>query len=112
MIQFEIINAPDQQWAAILNQRRVTLRLRYNGTTDRWSLDLSIDDLPVLHGRRIVSEIDLLAAYNFGIGVLFAYPITPGSVPDRASLPAGLVRLFHTTEAEIEEVLADATISP
>ena len=106
MIQLTVIDAPDQQFGAILSNRRVTMRLRYNPTSERWTFDLSIDDLPVLHGRRIVTGIDLLEPFNFGIGALFALPVTPGAVPDRDALPNGTVRLYHATEAEIAAALA------
>lgn len=102
MIVFTIADEADQQFATILNGRRVTIRLRYNVTVNRWSFDLSIDDLPVLHGRRIVTGIDLLEPFQFGIGTLIAAPIKPGSLPDRDDLPNGNVKIFHATEAEIE----------
>lgn len=109
MKEFPITNSADQQFGVVLNDRRVTIRIRYNPTTDRWSFDLSIDDLPVLYGRRIVIGTDLLKAFDFGIGVLFALPSVDGSLPDRSSLPAGLVRVYSATEAEVEE--ASATVS-
>jgi len=102
MIEFTVADAADQQFSAILNNRRVTLRLRYNVTTDRWSLDLSLDDQPVLQGRRIVTGVDLLAPFDFGIGAIFAYPAAEGQIPDRSGLPSGRVRLYHATPAEIE----------
>jgi len=102
MNQFEIIDAADQQFGARLSDRRVTIRVRYNVTTDRWSFDLSIDNLPVLFGRRIVTGVDLLRPYNFGIGLIFAYPTEAGDVPDRAALPGGTVRLYHATQAEVD----------
>lgn len=98
MIVFEIADEADQQFATILNNRRVTIRLRYNVSVGRWSFDLSLDDLPVLHGRRIVTGIDLLEPFAFGIGMLVAAPIKPGSIPDRDDLPNGNVKLFHLTE--------------
>lgn len=101
MIEFPIIDAADQQFGAILNGRRVTIRLRYNVTTDRWSFNLSIDDVPVLHGRRIVLGVDLLAAFNFGIGAIFAYADNPAAEPNRDNLPAGVVRLFHGDDADV-----------
>lgn len=104
MKEFIITNAADQQFGTILNDRRVTIRLRYNPTTDRWSFDLSIDDLPVLHGRRIVMGIDLLAPFDFGIGMIFALPTEAGEEPDRDGLPSGLVRLYHATTEELEAV--------
>lgn len=106
MIRFQIIDAADQQFGAVLNRRRVTLRLRYNVRTDRWSFDLSIDNLPVLHGKRIVTGVDLLASFNFGIGKLFAWSLVPGAEPNRANLPNGNVGLYHVTDDE-----ADAAIS-
>jgi len=106
MIEFSVIDEADQQFATILNQRRVTIRLRYNTGIDRWSMDLSIDDQPVLHGRRIVTGVDLLAAFNFDIGVIFAFATAAGEDPDRDGLPNGLVRIYHTTEAEIADALA------
>lgn len=105
MIEFSVIDEADQKFATTLSGRRVTIRLRYNRTPDRWMMDLSVDDLPVLHGRRIVSGVDLLAAFDFGIGVIFAYPTNPGDVPDRAGLPAGSVKIFHTTQEEIDAVI-------
>lgn len=97
MIEFKIINAADQQFSAILEDRRVTLRLRYNTVDDRWSLDLAIDDVPVLLGRKVVTGVDLLAAFNFQIGMIFALSETSDNVePGRSQLPDGLVKLYHT----------------
>ncbi|QIG69522.1 hypothetical protein EVC17_039 [Rhizobium phage RHph_Y1_1] len=106
MKEFPITDAADQQFGVVLNDRRVTVRVRYNPTTDRWSFDLSIDDVPVLYGRRIVTGVDLLRAYNFGIGLIFAAAVTSGAVPDRSSLPAGLVRIFYASTEEYEAALA------
>ena len=100
MIVFKIIDEADQSFGAILNGRRVSLRLRYSPTTDRWSLDLSIDDLPVLHGRRVVIGADLLEPFDFGIGEIWAVPVKPEYEPDRTSLPLGNVRLFHLAVGE------------
>ncbi len=97
---FRIIDAADQQFGTIINGRRVTIRLRYNPSNDRWSFDLAIDDKPVLHGRRIVTGVDLLAPFDFGLGVIFAAAITPGAIPDRQALPAGTVKLFHASDEE------------
>lgn len=102
MIRFDIIDAADQQFSAVVGPRRCTVRVRYNVWTDRWSFDLAIDDLPVLHGRRIVTGVDLLAAFDFGVGLIFAQPNKAGAEPGRAELPAGDVRLYQATQAEYE----------
>ncbi|MBY5682638.1 hypothetical protein HFO32_10765 [Rhizobium leguminosarum] len=103
---FNVVDYADQQFGTIINGRRVTIRLRYNSTSDRWSFDLSIDNLPVLTGRRVVTGVDLLAAFDLDLGSIFAYAVTPGAVPDRAALPAGTVLLVQASEDEIAAAVA------
>lgn len=112
MRQFTIIDAADQQFSDILNGRRVTLRFRYNRTTDRWSFDLSLDDLPIILGHRIVTGVDLLAPYDLDLGLLFALPSGNADVlPGRNALIDGRVRLYHTTETEVQELLGGTVSS-
>lgn len=112
MMVFNIIDAADQQFGTIINNQRVTIRLRWNLSSERWSFDLAIDDLPVLTGRRIVCGIDLLSPFNFGIGAIFALPAVPGAEPGREELPAGDVRLYHATQAEIDAERATLALPP
>lgn len=107
MIEFRIEDQPDQQFELILERRRVTIRLVYNPTSSRWSFDLSIDDLPVLHGRRIVTGVDLLRAYDFGVGVIFAAAPSVDAVPGRVELANGTVKIYQTTDAEINSIVTD-----
>ena len=100
MKELPIIDAADQQFSTILNNKRCTIRLRYNVTTDRWSFDLAKDDLFVIRGRRIVLGIDMLKPFNLDLGRLYAIAIVPGAAPDRVALPAGNVRLYHVSEEE------------
>lgn len=108
MQRFILIDSPDQQFEAILEQRRVTLRVRYNTTAKRWTFDLSVDDQPVLHGRRIVRGIDLLAPFDFGIGIIFATEDSPTEPhePNYANMIEGLVRLYQTTTEEIDAAIS------
>jgi hypothetical protein len=107
MIEIPIAAQADQELGTTINGRRVTMRVRYNVTTDRWSFTLSIDDVPVLTGRRIVLGVDLLAAFpRFGIGVMFAGDVVEGSLPDRVNLPAGNVRLYSATQAEVDAAIS------
>ena len=101
MRQFLIADLADQQFDVILDGRRVTVRLRYNVTIERWSLDLSISATPVLHGRRIVTGVDLLAPFDFGIGVIFADSIEGDVAPDYDALVGGTVRLFQIAADEL-----------
>lgn len=103
---FEITDSPDQQFGMILNRRRVTMRLRYNPTSDRWAFDLAIDDLPVIHGRKITVGVDLLEPFRLGLGSIFAIETAAGGVPDRQGLPSGLVRLYHATDEEMNAAIS------
>lgn len=105
MIQFEISDHADQKFSSILNNKRVTIRLRYNVTNDRWAFDMAVDDLPVLHGRKIVTGVDLIAPFNLGIGAFFAMTTT-GDDPDRNALPDGTVRLYSATDEEVAAAAA------
>lgn len=106
MIEFRILDEPRQKFSVLLNRRRVTFELWYSITSKRWSMDLAIDGAPVLHGRRIVTGVDLLAPFNLGIGILFAFPEVAGAAPDREALPLGIVRLYHITQEEIDASVA------
>lgn len=105
MIEIPILDHTDQQFGITLSSRRLTFRVRYNQSTDRWALDLSVDDLPVLKGKRIVAGVDMLAAHDLGVGAVFAFSET-GAAPNRDNLPAGLIKLYGATAAEIEEARA------
>lgn len=105
MIEFKILDEAKQQFSAYIGTRRVTFLLWYSYITNRWSLDLSIDDQPVLHGRRVVTGRNLLAPFRFNIGIVFAMSDT-GAEPGRTELPLGLVRLYHASQEEL-----DATVS-
>lgn len=104
MIELSVEALPDQQFATIFENRRVTLRLLWNVSADTWSLDVSVDDLPVLHGREIVTGSDLLRSIvsQVDLGVLFAAIVTPGSAPDWVGLTTGGVRLYHASRAEYD----------
>ena len=106
MIQLRILDEPRQKFSVLLGRNRVTFEIWYSITSDRWSMDVAIDGAPVLHGRKIVTGVDLLAPFNFGIGILFALPEVAGSRPNRASLPLGEVRLYHTTQEEVDAAVA------
>ena len=99
MISFDIADAADQKFSTILNNRRVTFRLRFNYTSGRWSMDLALDGDYVLHGRRIVPNVDLIDPFAFGIGVIFAHSLN-GHNPGRQELVDGRVKIYQASEAE------------
>lgn len=106
MIQLDILDESKQKFSLILNDQRVTIQLWYSATSDRWSFDLALDGDWVLNGRKIVTGVDLIAPFQLGIGVLFAAAEKPGAVPDRTSLPLGLVRLYHATQEEVDAAVS------
>lgn len=105
MISFDIADAADQKFSTVSNNRRVTIRLRFNYVSDRWTFDLAIDGDYVLHGRRIVPNIDLIEPFGFGLGVIFAYSFN-GDKPSRQQLVNGLVRLYQASRQEVQNVVA------
>lgn len=105
MVRFQISPDADQKFGMILENLRVTIRVRYNVTTERWSFDLAIDDNPVLSGIRIVTGVDMLAPFDLGLGSLFAVTTVPGALPDRDGLPNGGVRLYQASRSEIDAAI-------
>lgn len=105
MIEFALTNHADQKLATIINNNRVSIRFRYNPSIDRWTFDISIDGEAVLHGRRIVTGVDLIAPFGFGIGRIFADSPT-GAEPTRDNLINGTVKLYAATEEEISAAVA------
>lgn len=96
MREFIITDAADQEFTVLVAGKRCAFRFRYNTTSDRWTFDLSIQEVSVLVGRRVVLGVDLLAAFDFGIGAVFAVDYEEkGNAPDRASLPARRVRVYQ-----------------
>lgn len=91
-----IIDAPDQTFTCSLNDKRCQFRVVFNETSNRWSFDLWINDILVLTGRRIVTGVDLVRAFAFDIGAVFAFSWgAEGIAPDRVNLPAGRVKLIQ-----------------
>lgn len=91
---------PDQQFSILAGSRRITMRLRFNPTTQRWTFDLARDNAWILRGRRIVTGVDLMRGTGIeDVGVIFAHIDKPNAVPDRAGLSSGAVRLYFAEAA-------------
>ena len=101
----KIIDATAQSFSTQLNGKRIAFFFRYNSTSDRWSFDLSIEEVLVLSGRRIIVDTNLLHPFvNYDIGMIFCLdPEGQGNEANRDNLPGGIVRLYNATR---EEVLA------
>lgn len=107
LLRIPVMDAPSQRMGLVLNGRRVTLTLNYNKMLDRWSFDLAIDTAPVLHGRRIVLGIDLLAPFNLGLGQVIAVDYEgKGADPGYSELVTGRARLLQADPAVVAEIVA------
>jgi hypothetical protein len=112
LVSFKIIEAADQQFSATLGGKRVTIRIRYNPSINRWSMNLAIDENTVLHGRRIVTGTDLIDPFDFGIGVIFAGTDKPGGEdlePGRLELVGGTVKLYHALQEDVDALREEAS---
>ena len=94
------LDAPDQQFSVLIDAKRVTFRLRYNGHNDRWSMDLSVDGEEKLRSKRLVQGVNLIEGHtNLGIeGGLFVY----GNIPNRTNLVNGNTLIYYVTQDEID----------
>lgn len=105
MIEFTVKSHANQEFSTVMNNRRVTIRLWYSKVSDRWSMDISIDGEPVLTGVRVSPGVDMLEAFDFKIGAIFAIS-EKGDAADRDALPEGRVKLYHASKDEISEAVA------
>lgn len=93
--ELPVIFAPSQRFSTSLSGKRCDFGLHYNEWSGRWSLDLAVDGVPKLSGRRIVVGTDLLPP-SLGLGRLVALDwAKSGARPGRTELPSGAVRLIH-----------------
>lgn len=106
MREFTITDDAEQEFTVILNGKRCTIRLRYNVSADRWMMDLKIDEATVLSGRRLVLDVDVIAPYDFGVGVLFISALGQDTKPDRFCFSEGRVRMFSASADEVAAALA------
>lgn len=102
MIRFNIIDSPDQQFSILLGDQRATVRLRWNLTSETWSIDFALDDVPVMTGRRITAGTNLLAQLRLNIGAIFGLPVVGEPEATRQSLVNGNFRLYYATQAELD----------
>jgi len=104
MVQFDIRDAGRQQFSVIIDQRRVTILLSFNHVANRWFFDLALDGEFVLHGRKVITGVDLIRNFGFGVGGIIAYSPN-GNQPTRQSFINGESGLYSVTQDEINEAI-------
>ena len=88
-----------------LGQERLGFHFKYVGLCNRWAFDFFIDDRPVMYGRKVVLETNLLAPYSFGVGALVAYDVEGiGDDPGLNDLIDGSIRLYHFSPLEQAQI--------
>lgn len=97
MREFVVTDVADQQFAAVLNGRRLTLRLWWNHEDGHWSVSVFEGTTPLAAGRRIVPGINLVRRYALGIGAIFAR----GEPEGRDAFTSGALRLYHAAPSEL-----------
>lgn len=104
MIVLPVANSSDQRFSFRSEQRRVTMRLRFSTSEDRWSCDLSVDDQIVLEGQRLTVNANILAAYgSISIGAIFVR-LTSGDL-DREAFNENRATLYHATDGEVNAAI-------
>lgn len=94
--EIDVNGDPGQVFSLVVDGQKISLRLRYNTSSERFSMDLAIDETPRLTGRKVVTNVDLLKPFDLGIGAIFA------AAPDGSPVPPTIeafadrkVRLYH-----------------
>lgn len=90
----------DQRFSVTMVGQRVSLRLRYNTLIDRWSVSVSIDDEPLLDGRRMTLNRNAFVGVLDNLGSLFLYSETVVD-PNFDNVSDGTVKLYHADPDEV-----------
>lgn len=74
IVELPLTSDPSQSFTVQLGDVKYYVAARYNDRNGVWTLDLSDDATrqPIITGMAIVLGVDLLDAYNLGIGRLIA----------------------------------------
>ena len=101
MVEIQLSDVADQEFQLYLEGKIVIMRVRWHDVPQRWHMDLVVEGEVKLLGRPIVVGSDLVDAFDFGIGRIFAWPATAGAEPTRYAFAERSVRLYQASEAEV-----------
>lgn len=104
IVELFVEDTPYQVMEVTMNGQRVNLYLKYNTMNDHWVMDIYKDGSPLLTGRKLVLDMDLLGRYNFNLGSIICLHVTSKttvSEPNRYNLVNGDVRLFMAWEEDV-----------
>lgn len=96
LYELPVLAQPGQMFSTVTNGQKITIRLRYNTATERFSMDLAIDEVPALTGVKLVSNVDFLEPFDFGIGKLFVAGVRDAETePTLQAFADGRVKLYQ-----------------
>lgn len=101
MLVIPFVDSPLQTLSMVLNSRRCTMTFRWNRIIDRWSIDLDVDSVPALTGKRLVPYADVLGPFDLDLGGLYVgdYAGT-GEGATYDAMVSGRLRLYYLTPVE------------
>ena len=100
IVVLPVIASTNQAMSTIIDNRLIEFRFWYNPTSDRWSVDVAIDDEYVLYGRRMVTGVDILAPFRLGIGAIYLEGPSEHDEPNRANILNNFVKIYSVTDDE------------
>lgn len=107
MKEIVLTDAPDQEFEIFYQSKRLKFRFRFLDMLSAWVFDMQVNNVSVIHGRRVNLQTDLIAPFNLGIGRMIAVDYADTNAQaDRTSIPNREVRIFLATEDEIAAATA------
>ena len=97
--EISIANHPDQELSVRFSDQDVRLKILFNPSANRWTMDIWIDGVLRLAGRKLLASIDIIEPYDLGIGHIYVVDTRmQKQQPERYNFPAGDVRLIWSDE--------------
>lgn len=95
--EIEVLDHPDQEFLIRLGNKDIRIKLLFNPSSNRWTMDIWINENLALCGRKIITGIDIIARYELEIGHIYAIDTRASPAqPERYSFTSGDVRLVHS----------------
>lgn len=101
MIEIPLTSDPEQNFTITLNGTNYGIRVILNSRTGLWTINFSIDEVPLVNGVGLVGGVDILSQYNLDISNVFMVNLaSPNQDPSKDSLGTN-ARLFMLTDEEV-----------
>lgn len=101
MTQIIFSDIADQRISDVIGNQRMSLRFRYNTGSEFWSVDISVDGIEKMLGRRLVYGFNEFY-FDFFNGAI----ICDGAEPTRENVASGTCQVYIASREEINAALA------